>query len=186
MQELEARLADAQARRVALEEELAAAQRRSDAAARTIAAVTREVTRWKANAEVQDRRHAEVCGARRLIPVCSVLTERVQLGAWPGVRFVTLSCVHRTRPGVASAAPFSARTAPPFILRKSCAAAQVLGEVLLCAATLSYLGPVSGSLRAAVEEDWQASRAAHCTRPRWTRWITHRAPASAYAITPHR
>ena len=32
---------------------------------------------------------------------------------------------------------------------------QVMGEVLLSAAHVAYLGPVSGTLRSAVEEEWQ-------------------------------
>lgn len=39
---------------------MAVAQRRSAQAQRTIAAVMREVVRWKENAEVQDKRHSEV------------------------------------------------------------------------------------------------------------------------------
>ena len=42
---------------------------------------------------------------------------------------------------------------------------EVLGEVLLSAAHIAYLGPVSGTMRVHVEEDWQV-RARHPQRVR--------------------
>ncbi len=59
-QSLEEKLQQARASRDQLDADMAVAERRSGQAQRTIAAVMREVVRWKENAEVQDKRHSEV------------------------------------------------------------------------------------------------------------------------------
>ncbi|EFJ51362.1 dynein heavy chain [Volvox carteri f. nagariensis] len=89
IRELESKLEQAQASRDRLDADMAVAQRKSEQAQLTIAAVVREVGRWQDNAEVQEKRHAEV-----------------------------------------------------------------LGEVLLSAAYIAYLGPVTGTVRMHVEDDW--------------------------------
>ncbi len=71
-----------------------------------------------------------------------------------------------------------------------------MGEVLLSAAHVAYLGPVSGTLRSAVEEEWQELlraqvRAEHCRRHGACSMVDHEAlllmalPAAAHVRVRH-